>query len=103
MTFGLTKKDIEVIREVIQNFPEVERAVIFGSRAMGNHKRGSDVDLAIMGKHGSKVVSKISGILNEETFLPYNFDIVYYGTLGSQELKEHIDLEGKILYQRDKP
>lgn len=102
MKFGLTQKDIKVIREVFQKFPEVEGAVIFGSRAMGNYKRGSDVDLAITGKQGSKIADKIRGILNEETTLPYLFDIVFYESLESQELKEHIDREGKIFYERDK-
>jgi predicted nucleotidyltransferase len=47
--FGLKEKDITDIRAVLQSFPEVEKALIFGSRARGNHRHGSDVDMALMG------------------------------------------------------
>ncbi|WP_204226487.1 nucleotidyltransferase domain-containing protein [Clostridium botulinum] len=49
--FGLLERDIKYINEVLDKFEEIEKAIIFGSRAMGNYKKGSDVDIAIIGKN----------------------------------------------------
>lgn len=47
--FGLKDSDITAIRQILSQFPEVQRALVFGSRAKGNHQNGSDVDLALKG------------------------------------------------------
>lgn len=46
--FGLLDRDIKYILEVISKFDEIERVVVFRSRAMGNYKKGSDVDMDVM-------------------------------------------------------
>lgn len=46
--FGLRENDMDIILKTIDSFNEIERAVIFGSRAMGNYRRGSDVDIAYL-------------------------------------------------------
>lgn len=53
MEFGLTEKDLAYIKAVIAEFAEIRQAVIFGSRAKGNFKRGSDVDIAVLGEEVS--------------------------------------------------
>ncbi|AQQ71199.1 putative nucleotidyltransferase [Limihaloglobus sulfuriphilus] len=50
MRFGLKDLDISRIQGVLKDFPNVQRAMIYGSRAMGTYKRGSDIDLALYGK-----------------------------------------------------
>ena len=47
--FGLIERDIEYIVKAMKKFNEIEKAIVFGSRAMGNYKKGSDVDIAIIG------------------------------------------------------
>lgn len=98
MKFGLTEKEMEIVHGVFRQFPRIKKIIIFGSRAMGNFKKGSDIDLAIVGKAEDDLVTRISGILNEETTLPYKFDIVHYETISSIELKRHIDEQGKLFY-----
>lgn len=98
MPFGLTNREIQAVRSVFKKFPDVEKVVILGSRAMGNFKRGSDVDLAIMGDVKSETVDKISSILNEETTLPYMFDVIQYESISNKELKRHIDEQGTLFY-----
>ena len=92
MNFGLRQSDINYILDAIKKFPEIEKAVIFGSRAKGNYKHGSDVDIAI---HGKKVtfdtISALHSMLEEQGPLPYFFDIVDYTHLNHKELKDHID------------
>ena len=49
MNHGLSKRDLDEISEILKSFPEIEEAVLFGSRAKGNYKPGSDIDIAIKG------------------------------------------------------
>jgi len=100
MKFGFIEKDFEYIKKAITQFLEIEKVIVFGSRAMGNYKNGSDVDLAIVGKNiDRQIVIKFSSLLNEELPLPYFFDIVDYTHLDDISLKEHIDKEGKEFLQ----
>lgn len=77
----------------------MESAVLFGSRAMENCKDGSDVDIALLGKNLSvDVVRRISYLLNEETTMPYHFDILNYETIQKQSLKDHINRAGVKIF-----
>lgn len=99
--FGLLDRDIKNIKKAITKYPEIEEVLIFGSRASGNYKKSSDVDMAIKGKNLSKkVLLRISDDLNEVLPLPYYFDIIDYSTIKNQSLKEHIDTVGQFLWRR---
>ena len=98
--FGLKTSDIEVIIEILKRHPDVEEAIIFGSRAMGNYKVGSDVDIALKGGLKPNTANEITVQLNERISLPYKFDVIAYPTLTHKPLLEHIDRFGKILYKR---
>lgn len=96
MSFGLPEESLQLIKQTIAQFPEIEQAVIFGSRAIGNYRKGSDVDLAIIGKQINHLTeNRLSSILNEELPLPYFFDVVDYTHLTHQKLSEHIKKVGK--------
>ncbi len=98
---GLKASDLVVIREILDRFPEVESAKVYGSRALGSQKPGSDVDIALLGKDVSRnTVIQISALLNEESPLPYHFDITNYHTIKNTQLKEHIDRVGFLLYEK---
>lgn len=99
--YGLLERDLQWIEKAIAKYPEIEEAVIFGSRAMGNYKRGSDVDLAVKGARiDRRIINRISDDLNEEYPLPYFFDVVHYESISNEELKRHIDTVGKIIKSR---
>ena len=101
MTYGLLQDDIEVIIHALGQFPQIDEAIVFGSRAKGNFKAGSDVDIAIKGKAiDHSCIAGLSFFLNEETSLPYFFDIVHYEEITEQELARHIDRVGKVFYKR---
>ena len=77
--FGLTHKDIADIIAVLRTYPEIEETVIFGSRAIGTHKKGSDIDLAIKGDELThRIISRLISQLDEELTIPYFFDIIEY-------------------------
>ena len=101
MGHGLEKRDIENIINASKELPEIEDVILFGSRAKRNHKKASDVDLAIKGKGiTDKTTKRFSSKLNEELPLPYFIDIVHYETIRNNNLKEHIDRVGEIIYSK---
>ena len=71
-------------------------------RAKGNYKPGSDVDIALKGSEVDFLVASISGELNEETPLPYTFDVVAIDALDNEALKEHIQRVGVSFYKKGK-
>ena len=97
---GLTEQDLTTIIEVLEQHTLVDQALLFGSRAKGNYKNGSDVDIALKGRHlDFKAITRISYLLNEETKLPYRFDVLdYYKT--NEAIAAHIDRVGIVFYER---
>lgn len=100
---GLLETDLEIIVQTLSQYSKVEQAYIFGSRAKGNYKNGSDVDIAIKGADlDFDTVSQISFLLNEETSMPYHFDIVNYHSIQEPALLDHIDRVGIEFYSLQK-
>lgn len=98
--FGLTNIDLQFIVDVIKTYPQIDEAIIFGSRALNTHKRGSDIDIALKGKKMGLIATTISGILNEESPLPYFCDILDYDLIDNEDLRNHIDRVGKQIYKK---
>ncbi len=99
MNHGLIAQDLAHIRAAAAELKEINRVILFGSRAKGIHQRGSDVDLSISGKGIThSTVLRLSESLNEERPLPYFFDIVNYDSLGDEPLRQHIDRVGILLF-----
>ncbi len=97
--FGLQIEDIAAIVSVLVQYPSVQTALIFGSRAKGNYKQGSDVDIALQGeKMSDRVAADVAYQLNEETVMPYVFDVLSYHTIANPDLTAHIDRVGQQLY-----
>jgi predicted nucleotidyltransferase len=99
--FGLLKGDIDLIIKALANFKEIDRALIFGSRTMGNYKKGSDVDIAIFGETVTrKTMYDLNELLNEEYPLPYFFDLLHYEEIKNEKLVKHIDEFGIEVYSK---
>lgn len=98
--FGISEKSFNLLLEAFAKFPQIEEVIIFGSRAKGNFKKGSDIDLAIKGeKCNASLALDLNTYINEELPIPYMVDIVDYGSLQHQELREHIDRVGMLFYK----
>lgn len=101
MIFDLSEKDIAFIVSVLRQFPEVVKSSIFGSRAKGTQKPGSDVDIAVYGEHITfTTVAKIHSLLEEQSPMPYMFDVVDYTHLSHEKLREHIDRVGQVFFNK---
>jgi len=93
MRFGLSAETLEKIVKIFSSHNEVSKVLVFGSRAKGNFKPGSDIDLALKGEIK---LSQVNSMLEQLTalFLPQTFDLVIYNDIKDSELKEHIDRVG---------
>jgi len=98
---GLLQPDLDIVLSVLGEFPNVKEAIIFGSRAKGNFRNGSDVDIALKGENiNLEIVTNISYRLNKETILPYKFDVLDYQNINNSKLTEHINRKGISFYIR---
>jgi predicted nucleotidyltransferase len=101
--YGLKDEYTKTFLDIIGSFNEVEKVVLFGSRATGTYKKASDVDIALFGKNVSAgLACAVKFEIEEETAIPYFFDIVAYPLIKNEKLKEHIDTKGVVLWERDK-
>ena len=101
--FGISEPSYNLILKTLSGFEEVNAASVFGSRAKGNFKTGSDIDLVLFGENLSdELVSKLSVRLNEELPIPYFVDVVNFKTLNHEELKNHINRISKPFYTKSK-
>lgn len=97
--FGLDHSTVSCIHLILRKYEDIQKAVIYGSRAKGNYREGSDIDLTLFGNVGAKTVADVLDAL-DESVLPYTFDISAYDSLKNGELREHIDRAGKVFYER---
>lgn len=101
MQYGLDENHIRRIGNVLTSFNGIEQAILYGSRAKGNYKAGSDIDITIKGNGITlAILNKISLAL-DDLLLPYVFDISVYSHLKDPELLEHIDRVGQVIYHRE--
>ena len=97
---GLDLETEKKIKEVFSSFDEIDKVILYGSRAKGNYKIGSDIDLTLYGKNLKlQIIYKIQDKL-DELYVPYKFDLSIYAHLDNLELKESIDNSGVVFYQK---
>ncbi len=99
--FGLPAETLKRIVAVIEARPEVERAILYGSRAKGTHRRGSDIDLTLVGddRLTPAVMARIDEAL-DDLLLPYTFDLSRYADIGDPDVLDHIRRVGVEIYAR---
>ncbi|WP_034886439.1 nucleotidyltransferase domain-containing protein [Gillisia sp. JM1] len=100
MKFGLNDALVQKIHDVFESFPEIREAIIYGSRAIGNYREGSDIDITFKGELSFDYLLQIEKEL-DDLMLPYTFDLSTYDKLSNEELLEHIDKKGKCFYNRN--
>ena len=96
--FGLPERTINDLLGYFKAIPQIEKVVIYGSRAKGNYRNGSDIDFAVWTDDGS-IIPKVASELDELS-TPYMFDVTDYKRLSHEGIKNSIDTDGKLFYQR---
>lgn len=102
MNYGLSSEVVRKITAVFAQYPQVYSATLYGSRAKGNYKTGSDIDLTLSG--GSELTLRILyRILDDldDLLLPYTIDLSIFHDIVDPDVIEHIQRVGVPFYVRD--
>lgn len=100
---GLPETAILAIQQVLTAHPQVERAILYGSRAMGSHRPASDIDLTLIGAAISfSTMAQIEAEL-DDLLLPWMIDLSCLSDLRHPALLDHIERVGQVLYRRPDP
>lgn len=95
---GLLDEELETIRSVLAEFAdEITQVDLFGSRATGNHRSNSDVDLVVHGSVKDSTIDRLWTLFNESN-LPFSVDIASYESMTYRPLKRHVDAVGRRLF-----
>jgi predicted nucleotidyltransferase len=99
---GLSEKSVEKIRNLFLQHPEIDRAILFGSRAKGTYKPGSDIDLALLGRDlTQKMVSRLYQELDDLP-IPYEFSLILWDKMTDPDVAAHIARVGLVFYEKEK-
>ena len=99
---GLPKKTVAHLHKVFADHPQVDKAILYGSRAMGNYRKDSDIDLSLHGERlTQRAIMKIAGEIDDLP-IPYTVDLSAFDLLSHAKLRDHIERVGKIFYQKEK-
>jgi len=101
MNFGLPDKAIKQIQSVLARYPQVKKSVLYGSRAKGNYKKGSDIDMTLKGEE-DLTLNVLYRIMDEidDLLLPYTFDLSIFRHINDPDVLEHIQRVGVTFYSK---
>lgn len=100
MNCGLSATDITDIKKVFAGSPQVDEVILFGSRAMGTFKPGSDIDLAIVSESLTFNDLLVLGTQLEKLGLLYSVDLQHLNKIKDPDVLDHITRVGKVFYKR---
>ena len=96
---GLTKKQKNLICNILKKYSEVDMVKLYGSRAKGNFSDRSDIDLAVYGEKLDRFI--ISNILLDfdDLDIPFRIELQEYKNIKNINLKKHINKVGIIFFK----
>jgi len=96
---GLKSSDLEKIQLIFKEHLEIDKVIIYGSRAKGNYNPYSDIDITLVGSIDLTSQNKIENEL-DDLLLPYKFDVSIFNKIENADLIEHIKRAGRIIYTK---
>jgi len=98
--YGLTDRELALMDSYFSQIANLEKVILYGSRAKGNYKKFSDVDITLLGKEiGISDLFKLQDLLYESD-LPYMYDVSLFKSLTNPDLIDHIKSKGIVLWER---
>ena len=89
MKYGLTEDTIEKFHSVFRKYPEIEEVIIYGFRAKGNYREGSDIDITLKGENLNESIRSKVWLDLDGLNTPYLIDLSVFH-LTSESLINHI-------------
>lgn len=100
MPYGIKQEIIDKLNGVFARNPNINEVILYGSRAKGDYRTGSDIDLALKGdKINLKQINKLNNEI-DELLLPYKIDISILNQISNPDLIDHINRVGKLFYKQ---
>ena len=100
MKYGLSDKTIQKIHGVFKQYPQIEKAILYGSRATGNYRNGSDIDLTFCSEGLThSVLTKIDFDL-DDLLLPYTIDLSIFSQINNPDMVAEIERVGVNFYEK---
>lgn len=100
MKYGLKESELEMIQDVFNKHPEIKQVILYGSRAKGNYKQFSDVDITLVGDSLTNSILYQVSFEIDDLLLPYQFDISIFDKLSNPDLTDHIRRKGIVIYSK---
>ncbi len=100
MLYGLSEIQYNQIVKVFANFKEVDKVILYGSRAKGTQKPYSDIDITILGNNINLSLLQKIEIELDDLLLPYKFDVSLFNSIDNNDLIQHINRVGKTIYTK---
>lgn len=100
LKFGLSEAAVKGIQGVFGRFPEIEKAVLYGSRAKGTAKNGSDIDLTLCGNKLNLDIQRRVMEELDDLLLPYMIDLSILADISDSSVVEHIERVGVVFYEK---
>ena len=102
MPYGLNENTIKAIHTIFASYPDIDEVILYGSRAKGNYRPNSDIDLTLKGEKLDLTTQfKIENEL-DDLLLPYKIDLSIYNSIENQNLTDHILRVGIVFYEKAK-
>jgi predicted nucleotidyltransferase len=99
--YGLSHESLHAIKQICASYPQISRAILYGSRAMGTHRASSDIDLTLEGPEiDYSTFCRIDTEL-DDLLLPWKIDLSILYTISNPDLLAHIKRDGKVIYDRE--
>jgi predicted nucleotidyltransferase len=101
MQYGLSDRTIKTINSIFQKYSGIKQVILYGSRAKGNYRNGSDIDMAFKTNEDFTFTDLLRiGNDLDDSDIPYFVNIDVYDKLSNPDLKAHIDRAGKVLFSQ---
>ncbi|MDR3329590.1 MAG: nucleotidyltransferase domain-containing protein [Prevotellaceae bacterium] len=100
MTYGLPDATLQKLRSVFAQHPEVEEVLLYGSRAKGTYRPGSDIDITMKGALLTHAIQSKVWLEIDDLLLPCMIDLSILHQIGNPDLVEHINRVGQPLYKQ---
>lgn len=97
--FGLKETTISKINQIFSLYPTIDKVILYGSRAKGSYRNGSDIDLTILGHLTYNQLNQIETQL-DDLLLPYTIDLSLFNHIDNVDLIDHINRVGKVFYSQ---
>ena len=101
MSYGLSPEHITCIKTIFISYSEIEEVVLYGSRAKGNYKPNSDIDLTIKVNKITPDLLNLISIQLDDLLLPYTFDISLFDQIKNDDILDHINRVGIVFYKNN--